>query len=166
MKFRIKHILLLLAIPLLTFSAHKYYISFTKIDYAEKSRSLQIIMRVFTDDLQNGIDQQFSVKTELDTDRELQNSDDLISKYITEKFLVTVNGTTAKSNYIGKKYEEDETKIYLEIENIDKIKSIEVQNKVLMELFEDQQNIIKLTIDNKKKSFILTLKDDKDLLKF
>lgn len=166
MSFIKKHFFLFLAMPLLAFAIHKYYISFTKIEYSEKSKSLQIIMRVFTDDLQNGLDKQFAVKTELDTDKELQNSDEYISKYVEGKFLIKVNGKQTSSNYIGKKYDADETKIYIEIENISEIESIEVQNKVLMELFEDQLNIIKLNINNKKKSFILTLKDDKDLLKF
>lgn len=123
-------------------------------------------MRVFTDDLQNGIDKQFSIKTELDTEKEFQDSDNYISKYITDKFIVKVNGKQTSTSYIGKKYDADETKIYLEIENISDILSIEVQNKVLMELLEDQQNIIKLNIGNKKRSFILTSKHDKDLLKF
>lgn len=161
-----KNIFLFLTVPLLSFAMHKYYVSFTKIEYSEKSNSLQVIMRVFTDDLQNGLDRQFSIKTELDTDKELQNTNQYISKYIEDKFLVSVNGKATITTYIGKKYDVDETKLYIEIENIAKIESIEIQNKILMELFEDQQNIIKLNINNKKKSFILTLKDDKDLLKF
>ena len=35
-----------------------------------------------------------------------------------------------------------------------------------MDVFSEQQNIIKLNINNNKKSFILTSNDDKDLLKF
>ncbi|MDJ0645045.1 MAG: hypothetical protein QNJ57_03590 [Flavobacteriaceae bacterium] len=161
-----KYVLFFIAIPLLAFSVHKYYISFTKITYAEKSEALQIIMRVFTDDLQNGLEKQFTINTALDTDKELETADEYISKYVADKFSVIVNGKKAQQTYIGKKYDADETKIYIEIENVAEIQSIEVQNKVLMELFEDQQNIIKLKINNKRKSFILTSKDDKDMLKF
>ena len=150
----------------MAFSLHKYYISFTKIEYSEKSASLQIIMRVFTDDLQNGLDTQFSIKSELDTDRELENSDAYIEQYLKDKFFVSVNQQRFPVSYLGKKYDRDETKLYIEIEEVSTIERIEIKNRVLMELFEDQQNIIKLHINGKKKSFILTEKDDKDLLKF
>ena len=158
--------LALLSLPLVAFSVHKYYISFTKIEYSEQAASLQIIMRVFTDDLQNGLDTQFSIKSELDTDRELDSSNNYIKGYIKDKFLIYVNDQKTVLNYLGKKYDKDETKLYIEIEQVPKINSIEVKNRMLMELFDDQQNIIKLNINGKKKSFILTGKDDKDLLKF
>ena len=168
MKKYLIHTATLLALSwlLMAFSVHKYYISFTKIDYVEKSSSLQIIMQVFTDDLQNGLDTQFSIKSELDTDRELAESDTYVEDYIKDKFFIYVNKQKMPLQYLGKKYDKDETKLYIEIEQIETIERIEVKNRMLMELFEDQQNIIKLKIKGKKKSFILTEKDDKDLLKF
>ena len=166
MTFIKRYCVLFLSVSLLAFSAHKYYISFTKIDYSEKNKALQITMRVFIDDLQNALDDQFRINTELDTKKEIADSDDYISKYISDKFMVKVNGQEIGYNYLGKKYDSDAVKLYIEIENIDQIESIEIQNRVLMELFSDQQNIIKLNINKKKKSFILTDNDDKDLLKF
>ncbi len=162
------HILVitLFCLPFMAFSVHKYYISFTKIEYSEKTSSLQIIVRVFTDDLQNGLDTQFSISSELDTDRELDNTDSFIERYLEDKFLIHVNKKNVPLVYLGKKYDKDETKLYIEIEQIAEIETIQVMNKMLMELFEEQQNIIKLNIKGKKKSFILTEKDDKDLLKF
>ncbi len=151
MEFIKKSAILFILMPLLAFGLHKYYISFTKIDYSEKSKSLQIIMRVFTDDLQNGLEKQFLIKTELDTDKEHPETNTYIEKYVTGKFIVKVNGEKTPTVYIGKKYDADETKLYLEIEEISSVKNIEVQNNVLMELFEDQQNIIKIKINNKKK---------------
>lgn len=159
-------ILLLVCIPLLAFARHKYYISFTKIEYASKSQSLQVIMQVFTDDLQNGLDRQFSISSSLDTHTELDNSDAFVELYLSDKFFITVNKKKLPIVYLGKKYEKDETKLFIEIENVPDINAIEIQNKVLMEVFDDQQNIVKLNINGKKKSFILTKKDDKDLLKF
>jgi hypothetical protein len=79
---------------------------------------------------------------------------------------VNINGSIKNYKYLGKKYENDVVYLFAEIENISAIKSIEIKNRILMDAFSEQQNIIKLNINNNKKSFILTAKNDNDLLKF
>ncbi len=49
---------------------------------------------------------------------------------------------------------------------IEAVNSIEVKNNILMEKFPNQKNIIKLNINGVKKTFLLTNKKYKDLLKF
>ena len=71
-----------------------------------------------------------------------------------------------KYNYLGKKYETEVVYLFAEIEDIPSIQSIEIKNRILMNTYPEQQNIIKLDINNKKKSFILTADSDKDLLNF
>lgn len=155
--------LFILTIPILfSFNLHKYYISFTKIDYSKESKSLQITMKVFTDDLEKCINNQFNVDAKLNTNREINNVDNLINTYIEDKFYISVNNSDKKYTFLGKEYEKDETTIYLEIENINDVEVIQVINKTLMEVLSDQQNIIKINIDNAKKSFIFTRKDHKN----
>ena len=40
---------------------------------------------------------------------------------------------------------------YLEIENIKSISTFQITNKVLFDMFEDQKNVIRTNINNKKK---------------
>ena len=52
----LKKSLLLLVIPLLSFAAaHKFYLSVTDIEYSEKDKSLQIITKVFIDDMEDAL---------------------------------------------------------------------------------------------------------------
>jgi hypothetical protein len=55
---------------------------------------------------------------------------------------------------------------YLEIDDVANIKSFEIQNQVLFEVFEDQQNVIKTNINSQNKSFMLTPDNDKGMLNF
>ena len=47
---------------------HKFYLSVTNVDYAEKEESLQIISRIFVDDMENAL------KTRYDFDARLGRS--------------------------------------------------------------------------------------------
>jgi len=161
-----KYTFLLLIIPLLSFNLHKYYLSLTKMDYVVESKSLQITMRIFIDDLETTLNKINNKSLELDTKTELKDANIYIEKYLLKQFEVNINGSIINYKYLGKKYENDVVYLFAEIENISEIKSIEIKNRILMDAFPEQQNIIKLNINNNKKSFILTSKDDKDLLKF
>ena len=66
MKFK-KYFLLLLIIPLLSFSVHKYYLSLTQINYKEASKSVQIIINVFMDDIETALNKDHSIDLQLST---------------------------------------------------------------------------------------------------
>ena len=157
---------IVLIIPLFAFTSHKYYVSSTKIEFKTERKTVQITMRIFIDDLQETINRTFSKDFELSLPNEPEEIDYLIDKYVSKKFEIIINDEQKKYSYLGKEYKNDEVYLYLEIENIDFINIIEVKNNMLMEMFPEQLNIIKLYMNNRKKTFLLTNKKDKDLLKF
>ena len=163
-KLKIGFIILL--IPLFAFTTHKYYISSTKIEYKKESKTIQITMRFFVDDLQESINSTYSKNIELALPNEPEEIDSLIINYVSKKLDVTINSNKKAYSFLGKEYHNDEIYIYLEIENVEFIKAIEIKNSMLMEIFPEQQNIIKLYINNAKKTFLLTKQKDKDSLKF
>lgn len=161
-----KKIILLLVIPLLAFSAHKYYISLTKIDFIETKKTVQITMRFFIDDIENTLQSRYNTNLELATKDENKKANFFIEKYISQRFKITINEEEKTHKYLGKEYDNDVVFFYLEINDIDKIDIIKVQNNMLMESFEEQENYIKLNINNIKKTFILIKANDKEMLKF
>ena len=163
---KLKSSFIVFLIPLFAFTAHKYYVSSTKIEFKKESKTVQITMRIFIDDLQETINSTFSKDFELAVPNETGEIDHLIDKYISKKFEIIINDEQKKYSYLGKEYYNDEVYLYLELENVELINSIEIKNNMLMELFSDQQNIIKLHINNIKKTFLFTNRKYKDLLKF
>ncbi len=165
MKFH-KKLLIFLIIPLFAFTMHKYYISLTKIDYVKDKKEVQITMRFFIDDVEKVLNNRFNKSFELATKNEPSDTDNHITLYINQKFHVKINDQEKTYQFLGKEYDNDVVYFYLEITDIELINTIEVQNKMLFEEFEEQENYIKLNINNNHKTFILIKNNDKDLLKF
>jgi len=164
---KIKNILLLLCvIPLLSFSPHKYYLSLTQIEYKSESKSLQIIINVFMDDIETALNKDYSIDLQLTTKNELTDNDVYFKKYLEQHLHLKIDDLSSSFNYLGKEYDGDLVYFYLEIENINSLKTIEVDNTILIDHFPEQQNLIKSKVYKKYNSILLTKTNDKGLLKF
>ncbi len=158
--------LLLLIIPLLSFSAHKYYLSLTQIEFVKDKKSVQVIINVFMDDIELALNKKNNIDLQLTTKKELKDNDIYFQNYLEDHLLIKINGTQRKINYLGKEYEGDLVYFYLEITDIKVFNSIEIFNNILIGNFPKQQNLIKIKAEKKYKSVLLTKKNDKALLKF
>jgi hypothetical protein len=155
MKFK-KLILVFLIIPLLSFSAHKYYLSLTQIEFKKESKSIQIIINVFMDDIEAALNKNNNIDLQLATKKELKNNDLYFEKYLRSKLQFKIDTIAKDFKYIGKEYDGDLVYFYLEIENIFKVSTIEISNKILLQHFPKQQNLIKTKVGKKNKSVLLS----------
>jgi len=162
-----KRLVLLLILPLFAFTAvHKYYVSVTQIEYLEDRESVQIITRIFIDDFENVLRERYDSSLVLNDNRDEDEIDKYIEKYLSSRILVNINNTPVTIKYLGKKYTDDIANCYLEITNVKTINSFEIKNEVLFDIFPDQKNIVRTHINSKNKSFILIPQDNKGLLNF
>jgi hypothetical protein len=155
MKFK-KLFLVFLIIPLLSFSAHKYYLSLTQIEFKKESKSIQIIINVFMDDIETALNKKNNIDLQLTTKKELKNNDLYFEKYLRSKLQFKIDTIAKDFKYIGKEYDGDLVYFYLEIENIFKVSTIEINNKILLQHFPKQQNLIKTKVGKKNKSVLLS----------
>jgi len=148
--------LLLSVFPLLSAAPlHKFYVSITKIEYVKEKNSLQIITKIFTDDIEDALQQRYDASISLDTKKETEAADEDLKRYILQKINIKVNGKPVKLDYIGKEYDTDMVVAYIEVKNVKNLNTIEIENKVLMELFPEQQNIIHFKTLKSRRSLIL-----------
>ncbi|WP_432411680.1 DUF6702 family protein [Rasiella sp. SM2506] len=166
MKF-LKIALILLLFPLLTASSnHKFYVSITTIEYAPKEQTLQLITKIFLDDIEDALETRYGRKFNFNSKKETKEDGEILKEYVFQKIKINVNGTPATFKYIGKEYDIDVVKLYIEIPNISTLQSIEVENKVLLEMFDEQQNIIHVKTNAARRSLILEKQNPKGLLNF
>jgi hypothetical protein len=156
---------LLVALPIMAFGVHKHYISLTKVDYIKEKEVVQVTMKFFIDDIELALENRNGQAMELTTKDEHKMVDEFLESYIRQKFKIWINEEEKEYAYLGKEYENNEVFFYLEIENISDIETIEVQNAMLFEEFEEQQNYIKLNVKNVRKTFILIKANDREILK-
>lgn len=159
---KINSIVIVLFIVLTSFvSAHKYYVSVTDIEYSKATTSLQITSRLFIDDFEKVLQERYDSTLKLDD----KNAGVYVEKYFRKKLVVEVNAVPQIYTYIGKEFDGDMLHCYFEIENINEITSVKVTNKLLMGQFDGQQNITHVTVNDKKKSFLLIKDKISGLLK-
>ena len=145
---------------------HKYYVSVTQVDFVPQEKAVQIISRLFVDDIENVLQTNFNDTLIIAGPQEPEIVNTYLQDYFNTRFLVNINGKPTKIDFLGKEYEGDIMKCYLEISDVTQIDSFEISNKVLFDLTEDQKNIIKTKIDGKQSSFILDVNSYKKVLNF
>ncbi|NNK40775.1 MAG: peptidase E [Winogradskyella sp.] len=125
-----------------------------------------MISQIFIDDLENVLRQRYDTSLTLALQKEDPKINDYIDRYLKAKIKITINGEAVPFEFIGKEYENDIAYCYLEITNIDQISSFSIENKVLLDIYKDQENIVRTYINQKHKSFILRNGSEKGVLNF
>lgn len=160
-------ILLILTLPLFSFNvAHKFYVSVTEIEYSEENSSLQIISRIFTDDMENLLKTRYNKELKLMAKEEHPSADHYIERYISQKFKISVDGTVYTFNYLGKKYDNDQLILFIEIEEVALFSSIAIQNGILTDLFPEQKNVVHVELKGKTKSLLLSKEQERGMINF
>lgn len=158
----------ILTIPVLFSAAnlHKFYVSVTQIEYIKEQKSIQIITRVFLDDLEDALSRRYGESIRIPSDEKDTAFDAKIQDYFMSKIDIAINDKASKFSYIGKSIDMDMMVVYLEIKDVRNINTIQIKNNTFFEIFEEQQNIIRTDINNLKKSFILISQDRSKMLNF
>lgn len=160
-----KTILLLFIIPLFSFTAHKYYLSLTQVTFKPKAKAIQIIINVFIDDIEKALNKDYTIDLQLTSKNELSNNDVYFEKYLKDKLQFSIDDVPKEFTYLGKEYDGELVYFYLEIENIESVKNILVSNKILINHFPEQQNLIKTKVGSIAKSVLLTKNKTSAILK-
>lgn len=162
----LKLVFLVLVLPLVGFSAHKFYVSVTNIDYSDEDDALQITTRVFINDFEELLKLRYDIDVALATYDESNVADEYTEKYLKTKFVVEIDGELRAFDFLGKEYDRDIMICYLEIKDVEisKVKTISVQNDLLNDLFEEQKNVVHFNIQGKRKSLVLIKQNNKGML--
>lgn len=152
-----KQLLLLFTVLFLSsFSAHKFYVSVTQIDYVPSKKRIEITSRIFIDDLEKGLNKRFNKKVNLTSTKELPEAEELIKSYLKEKIKISINKKPQNIEFLAREVEGDVLILYTKIAISKKINTFEIYNSLLTEVYSDQQNIVHTNINSNKKSILLT----------
>lgn len=146
---------------------HPVHISVTEINYNEKSKSLQIVSRIFIDEMELGVRGQLK-QPDLDLlePKNGSTTQTLIQNYLAQHFKIKMDGKPAKQNFLGFEREDVSLVCYIEIENVKKLKTLEVMNDVVTEIHDDQSNLVHVTYKGPVKSVRLNRDKTFEIFKF
>ena len=146
---------------------HPMHVSVTEVEYSEKSKALQITSRIFIDDLELSIRRKVNSESlDLLQPGNGMTTDQLVSAYLSDHIKIKLDGKPVKINYIAHEIEDLAIICYLEVENVKKIKSLEITDTVIQETHEDQSNLVHITYKGPVKSYRLTREKPTDIFKF
>ncbi|MCI0751509.1 MAG: hypothetical protein L0Y35_06700 [Flammeovirgaceae bacterium] len=151
----------------LVLAFHPIHVSVTEIEFDEKDRRLEIMMRIFIDDLNDAIKNSKKIESLdiLEPGTGL-TTDQLVGEYVLKHFAIKVDNKLQKTSYLGSEKEDNALICYIEVSNIKKMKTIEVTNDIITELYDDQSNLVHVTVRGKVKSLRLMKSTPSDKLTF
>jgi len=162
----IKILFIICSVSLLWSFTHKYYLSVSDVVYNKEEQSLQIITRLFFDDLEEVLQERYDESIIVDETKDQKKLDRYIKKYLESKLQIKVNDTVRSLNYLGKEYEDDFVVCYIEVTDIKNVEKLQIENTLLMDVFPEQKNMMHTDVLGKKKSVILIEGNAKAVLNF
>ena len=126
---------------------HEYYVSRCVMNKISEESKIEVSIHLFADDLEMALKHQGAISCHIGTKIEHADTDYWIEKYLKECFIVEDNFDTLDWTYLGRESTDDLQAVwcYLEVDlpgnGIDKLK---VTNRVLMDIYDDQKNIVEL----------------------
>ena len=135
-------ITLIVFVPIYNPARHEFHVSVTEIVYKQEAKALHITMRLFMDDFQEEL-RLFTGNNGLDIEKpktpEVLKA--LIGKYLTQKFKLSTK-SYLPIQYYGFEYDEDLIWAYMEAQKVRKFKAITIENNLLLDTFQNQENIV------------------------
>lgn len=132
--------------------AHEFHISKCVIECNAEAKAIQVSLHIFIDDLEEALRQQGADKLFICTEKESKKAEKYLNRYLQRHFVLIVNNEQVAYEFIGKEISDDLAAVwcYLEFKDISAIKSIELKNDLLMEVYDDQRNIISLSANDRE----------------
>lgn len=139
-----------------TVISHPYYVSVFNVDFDSSSHTLQITCKIFTDDLEQALQQDSAGLVRLGTERESAEAKSLVANYLKENFKIHLAGDCSEMVFIGKEHEDDMTYCYMEISDVKDMNSARFEVSNLTELYDNQMNIVHLKSGGVTKTLMLS----------
>ncbi len=124
------------------FALHPMHVSVTEIEMDEKDTRLEIMMRVFIDDLEITLKESFQDPTIDILNPSKQTVDQMMATYLGAHFKIMLDNKAQVINYLGHEKDNEAFVFYLEVSKVKNWKTIQVQNDIITEVYSDQSNLV------------------------
>ena len=132
---------------------HKFYVSVFIVEHNEINKTLEITSQVFIDDMEM-LFRNRNIELDLYSISDI-NSDSLIKDYFMSIFKIKKDTKILEYEFLGKEIVDDILNCYMEVKNISIKDSLILENKLFIDLYDSQKNIIHFKSKNNNKSFLM-----------
>jgi hypothetical protein len=155
---------LFLCVIIIAFSSfnvlkHPFYICVTDIKHDAKQHSLNISIKLFTNDIENALKKTTAKHIDLLNPKNKPEMEVELFNYIKKRFTLNSNQKPITLNFIGYEKEDDVIWVYLEVKKIHQPKTLKINTTLLYDYLPQQTNIVHAEINGIKKSSKVTNPD-------
>lgn len=144
------------------FSIHPIYISVVEIN--SKENNLEIVFKIFRDDLEDGIKNNLGKNVSIDSQSKVDLNNKIIQEYLNAVTSIKVNNEKKELLFLNFILENERIKINTKINNNSIIDTIEIYNEILIDVFSNQKNVIFFNIYNQLNNDFLDKSKKKTVL--
>ena len=130
---------------------HPLYISVTEINHNAKDKILEVSCKVFTNDFEAVLEKMSGSKVDLSAG-EKTATNKLIDAYVQKHLRLKVDGRPVALHFVGSEKENDGTWSYFQVNEVSSVKKIEAVDELLYDSFNQQINIMHVTVGGQRKS--------------
>lgn len=135
-------------------SAHPVHVSSTQVDLSRDGQSLEVTVRLFTDDLEDALKVAGRPVSVLKASRAAVDS--ALSGYLGDRLQFGLDGAApVHGRLIGHEQEDDATLAFVEVPLRTKPVRITIVQRAMLELFDDQTNLLHLRFGSIRRSALL-----------
>ena len=134
------------------YAFHPFYISVTEMSLNSKTKSLEISCKMFAEDIEDVLKQNYKVPVDLSNEKMLSQNNKLINNYILKHFSVNIDSKAAALKFVGFEKENESVYCYFEVLNVPAIQKIIVNNTILQDYKQEQINIMHVIVNGTRKS--------------
>ena len=131
---------------------HPLYISVTEINQNTKDKILEISCKVFTNDLESVLEKMSGTRVDLSASADKAAAARLIEQYVERHLQLKVDGKPVVLHFVGSENENDGTWSYFQVNDVGALRRIDVVDALLYDSFNQQINILHVTVGGVRKS--------------
>ncbi len=145
---------------------HPLFVSVTEIELNSKDKTLEISCKIFTDDFEKTLRQNYKTTVDLLKPKDKNAMNKLVSDYVQKHLQLTVDGKKAALQFLGFEQQEEGIVSFYQVNNISAVKKINISNNILYDYKKEQIGIIHVTVDGNRKSTKLNNPEEKCSFEF
>jgi uncharacterized protein DUF6702 len=133
---------------------HPLYVTVTEINHNAKDKTLEVSCKIFTNDFEGALEKTLNTKIDLAEPKDKAAADKLVNDYIVKHLQIKVDGKPVTLQFVGseKEKETEATWTYFQVNNIPSAKKVDIFNNLLYESFNNEINLIHITVMGNRKS--------------
>lgn len=138
--------------PVNAYKFHPFYVSVTEMNYNAKNASFEISCKMFAEDIEDVLKQNYKTTIDLSSDRMLAQNNRLMNDYMLKHLSFNIDYRPVNFRFVGFEKEKESVYCYLELLNIPAVKKLGVNNSILYDFKKEQINIIHVMMNGKRES--------------